>query len=66
MIAQRPPIETIDPSLPPATRSAARGTAGLKQILAERKSDGIIVGTRRDEVGTLRGQFSLNSVASTP
>ena len=47
-----PPIEAIDPSLPPATRSAARKTAALKQVIAERGFDGIIAGIRRDEEGT--------------
>jgi sulfate adenylyltransferase subunit 2 len=49
---QCPPIETIDPALPPATRSAARKTAALKQIVAERQFDGVIAGIRRDEEGT--------------
>src|SRR5258705_4141459 len=30
-----PPLETIDPTLPPAARSAARKTEGLKLALAE-------------------------------
>ena len=47
-----PSIETIDPMLPPATRSAARKTAALKQIVAERQFDGVIAGIRRDEEGT--------------
>lgn len=51
-IAQCPPIEEIDPTLPPATRSAARKTAALKRTIAERKIDGIIAGIRRDEEGT--------------
>jgi sulfate adenylyltransferase subunit 2 len=52
VIAQCPPIEAIDPSLPPATRSAARKTEALKQIIAERGFDGVIAGIRRDEEGT--------------
>jgi sulfate adenylyltransferase subunit 2 len=52
LVAQCPPVETIDPTLPPAARSAARKTAGLKQMIAERQFEGIVVGIRRDEEGT--------------
>src|SRR5579872_2264139 len=41
-----PPIETIDPTLPPAARSAARKTAGLKAALAEFKFEGLFAGIR--------------------
>lgn len=44
-----PPEESLDPSLPPATRAAARKTQGLKNLLAAEKYEGIIVGIRRDE-----------------
>ena len=47
-----PPINKIDPSLPPAARSAARKTEGLKNILDQYKFKGIIAGIRRDEQGT--------------
>ena len=47
-----PNINKIDPSLPPAARSAARKTAGLKNILDKYKFKGIIAGIRRDEQGT--------------
>ena len=47
-----PPIDKIDPSLPPAARSAARKTDGLKKIIKEKKFRGIIAGIRRDEQGT--------------
>ena len=47
-----PPIGEIDPSLPPAARSAARKTDGLKKIIKEKKFRGIIAGIRRDEQGT--------------
>jgi sulfate adenylyltransferase subunit 2 len=47
-----PPIEAIDPSLPPAARSAARKTAGLKALVAERGYAGLIAGIRRDEEAT--------------
>lgn len=48
-IAQEcPPEEEIDPTLPPATRAAARKTAGLQALLRE-GYDAVIVGIRRDE-----------------
>ncbi len=37
-----PPLETIDPTLPPAARSAARKTEGLKLALAKYGFDGLI------------------------
>ena len=37
-----PSIEEIDPSLPPAARSAARKTEGLKRVLKEYKFKGIL------------------------
>tara|TARA_A100001015_G_scaffold321587_1_gene453193 strand:+ start:999 stop:1793 length:795 start_codon:yes stop_codon:yes gene_type:complete len=47
-----PPIEKIDSTLPPAARSAARKTEGLKNILKKYKFKGVIAGIRRDEQGT--------------
>ena len=47
-----PPIESIDPTLPPAARSAARKTEGLKLALAKHGFDGVIAGIRRDEEPT--------------
>jgi sulfate adenylyltransferase subunit 2 len=47
-----PPIEAVDPTLPPAARSAARKTEGLKQALAKYGFDGLIAGIRRDEEPT--------------
>ncbi|MFO1152914.1 MAG: sulfate adenylyltransferase subunit CysD [Rhodospirillales bacterium] len=47
-----PPVEEMDPSLPPAARSAARKTAGLKALIAEGAYSGLIAGIRRDEEGT--------------
>lgn len=44
-----PPVEQIDPSLPPAARSAARKTAGLKALIEKHGWRGIIAGIRRDE-----------------
>ncbi len=51
-IGDCPPIEEIDKTLPPAARSAARKTAGLKTMVEERGYNGLIVGIRRDEDGT--------------
>ena len=47
-----PPIEAVDPTLPPAARSAARKTEGLKIALAKHGFDGLIAGIRRDEEAT--------------
>src|ERR1700757_4106855 len=42
----------VDPGLPPAARSAARKTEGLKLALAKYGFDGLIAGIRRDEEPT--------------
>ena len=47
-----PPVEQMDPTLPPAARSAARKTAGLNGALAKHGFQGLIAGIRRDEEGT--------------
>src|ERR1700736_3869196 len=47
-----PPIDTVDPTLPPAARSAARKTGGLKRALDRHGFDGLIAGIRRDEEAT--------------
>ena len=47
-----PPIDQMDPSLPPAARSAARKTAGLKAVLAAEGFSGVFAGIRRDEQAT--------------
>src|SRR5262249_11295056 len=47
-----PPIDAVDPTLPPAARSAARKTEGLKLALAKYGFDGLIAGIRRDEEPT--------------
>jgi sulfate adenylyltransferase subunit 2 len=48
-IAQEcPPESEIDPTLPPATRAAARKTAGLRNLVSS-GYDTVIVGIRRDE-----------------
>ncbi|MBS0242274.1 MAG: phosphoadenosine phosphosulfate reductase family protein, partial [Proteobacteria bacterium] len=43
-----PPIDAVDPTLPPAARSAARKTEGLKLALAKHGFDGLVAGIRRD------------------
>lgn len=52
MVETCPPLETIDPTLPPGARFAARKTAGLKVALAKHRFGGIIAGIRRDEQAT--------------
>lgn len=47
-----PPEEAMDQTLPPATRSAARKTEGLRALLARDGYRGIIAGIRRDEQST--------------
>ena len=47
-----PPVSAVDPSLPPAARSAARKTAGLKALIGAHGFTGILAGIRRDEEGT--------------
>ncbi|MFP3944576.1 MAG: sulfate adenylyltransferase subunit CysD [Alphaproteobacteria bacterium] len=44
-----PPLEAVDESLPPASRFAARKTAGLKEAVRKYELSGIIAGIRRDE-----------------
>jgi len=44
-----PPIDAVDPTLPPAARSAARKTLGLANALKDFQLKGIIAGIRRDE-----------------
>lgn len=44
-----PPVEETDPTLPPAARSAARKTLGLKAAIAKHGFQGLILGIRRDE-----------------
>ena len=47
-----PPVEEMDPTLPPAARSAARKTAGLNALIEEEEFTGVNAGIRRDEEGT--------------
>lgn len=49
IVGDCPPVEEMDPSLPPAARAAARKTAGLKRIVEQHGFTGIIAGIRRDE-----------------
>ena len=49
---QCPPVEEMDPSLPPAARSASRKTAGLKALIEAEGFEGVIAGIRRDEEST--------------
>jgi len=44
-----PPVEQMDPTLPPAARSAARKTAGLRDAVEKYGFQGLILGIRRDE-----------------
>jgi sulfate adenylyltransferase subunit 2 len=44
-----PPLESIDPSLPPGARAAARKSEGLKALISRQGFRGIILGIRRDE-----------------
>jgi sulfate adenylyltransferase subunit 2 len=47
-----PPVEDVDPSLPPLARAAARKSAGLMNLIRREKLNGVIVGIRRDEQST--------------
>jgi len=47
-----PPESSIEGGLPPAARSAARKTYGLRRILEREKYRGVLVGIRRDEQAT--------------
>ena len=52
LVEKCPPEEEMDMSLPPATRSATRKTAGLRNLISKNKFKGIFVGIRRDEQAT--------------
>jgi sulfate adenylyltransferase subunit 2 len=47
-----PPVEDIDPTLPPLARAAARKSAGLMNLVRREALNGVIVGIRRDEQST--------------
>ncbi len=59
-----PPESSVDQSLPPASRAAARKTEGLRGLLERDKYRGMIVGIRRDEQATRAKErvFSPRSV----
>jgi sulfate adenylyltransferase subunit 2 len=44
-----PPESTVDQTLPPASRHAARKSAGLRALIARENYRGLILGIRRDE-----------------
>ncbi len=44
-----PPVEEMDPTLPPAARSAARKSAGLAAMITTHGLAGVVAGIRRDE-----------------
>src|SRR5262249_23461902 len=52
VVERCPPLEAVDPTLPPAARSAARKTEGLKLALSKHGFDGLVAGIRRDEEPT--------------
>jgi sulfate adenylyltransferase subunit 2 len=52
IVGDCPPLDAIDPTLPPAARSAARKTEGLKRLIERHGFKGIIAGIRRDEQAT--------------
>ena len=58
-----PPIAAVDPTLPPAARSAARKTEGLKLALAKHGFDGLFAGIRRDEEATRAKERVFSRVA---
>ncbi len=47
-----PPLEATDPTLPPASRVAARKTEGLRAAVQRYGLNGVIAGIRRDEQAT--------------
>lgn len=51
IVGDCPPVDEMDATLPPAARSAARKTAGLKAKVEELNIRGLIAGIRRDEEG---------------
>lgn len=49
VVGDCPPVEEMDPGLPPAARAAARKTAGLVALNEEHGWTALIAGIRRDE-----------------
>ena len=52
VVGECPPLDAIDPSLPPNARSAARKTAGLADLIGRHGFAGVVTGIRRDEQAT--------------
>jgi len=52
IIGACPPLEEVDPTLPPNARSASRKTAGLANLIRTHGFAGVIAGIRRDEQAT--------------
>lgn len=52
IIGDCPPVEDVDPTLPPAARSAARKTEGLNALVKKYGFDALFAGIRRDEQAT--------------
>jgi len=52
IVGECPPVDSIDPTLPPAARSAARKTVGLASLIEKHRFAGVIAGIRRDEQAT--------------
>jgi sulfate adenylyltransferase subunit 2 len=52
IVGQCPPVEAMDPTLPPAARSAARKTAGLAALIEQHGLASVAAGIRRDEQAT--------------
>ena len=52
IVGDCPPLDEMDATLPPASRAAARKTAGLNALIAKHGFLGIVAGIRRDEEGT--------------
>lgn len=52
LVEDCPPVDEIDDTLPPAARSAARKTEGLKGAIAKHGFGGLFAGIRRDEEAT--------------
>ncbi|MBV8074252.1 MAG: sulfate adenylyltransferase subunit CysD [Candidatus Eremiobacteraeota bacterium] len=62
-----PPESETDPSLPPASRAAARKTEGLKRLLMREGYNGVVLGIRRDEQATRAKErvFSRRAIDSS-
>ncbi|MBI4183436.1 MAG: sulfate adenylyltransferase subunit CysD [Proteobacteria bacterium] len=52
IVGDCPPVEEMDPTLPPAARLAARKSAGLRRLIERHGFVGVVAGIRRDEQPT--------------